>query len=328
MMTRSFRRFTLSLVSLCLIFSQYKVTGSDQTTKTIRLITYNVQDKDPDNVDVSDLLQLKGNATADIVAIGLQEVPSLKTDYLVQVSYDDWSRAISRAFREADYHEVGRHRIAGIVLNVYAKIDTSTALQFTETASRRRGFGGFLSNKGAVGVSFYYRGTSVTIVNCHLTPHLEKYKERVKDYDSISNKLNFVKRDLADHDLVFWMGDLNFRIDNMAANEVVDRTLNFNEAAISELLANDQLTKGRNSGEIFNGYTEMTPRFRPTYKFYAGTDQYDQYRVPAWTDRILFRSKQYGALQVDQRSYDAHEKFRFSDHKPVSAEYVVHFPVA
>ncbi|KAI1286197.1 Phosphatidylinositol 4,5-bisphosphate 5-phosphatase A [Halotydeus destructor] len=323
-MCRQSVKLVFLFVALKSIVSHYEVSCTEEATR-IRLISYNVQEKDPDKLDVAELLQLTGNATADIVAIGLQEVDSWATDYLVQVSYDDWSRVISKTFREAGYFEVGRERMAGIVLNVYAKMAALGEMKFIETESKKRGFGGVLSNKGAVGVSFFYRGTSVAILNSHLAAHQEKYKDRVKDYDSISKKLNFVKRDLANHDLVFWMGDLNFRIDNMAANEVADKTLDLNDEAISDLLANDQLTRGRSAGEVFEGYNEMTPRFWPTYKYIAGTDEYDLKRIPAYTDRIMYRAKQYGGLQVDQMSYEAHRQFKLSDHKPVSAEYLVNF---
>jgi len=56
--------------------------------------------------------------------------------------------------------------------------------------------------------------------------------------------------------------------------------------------------------------------FAPTYKYDVGTDNYDtseKFRVPAWTDRILWSGD-----QITQAFYDRDE-FTTSDHKPVKA---------
>lgn len=50
-------------------------------------------------------------------------------------------------------------------------------------------------------------------------------------------------------------------------------------------------------------------------------------RRPAWTDRILYRvsSNNYEnvTLNVEQKSYEAHCNYALSDHKPVTAEFVI-----
>ena len=44
-------------------------------------------------------------------------------------------------------------------------------------------------------------------------------------------------------------------------------------------------------------------------------------RKPAWTDRVLHKSSP--LVTVSQRSYDAHPWITMSDHRPVSAEFLV-----
>ena len=44
-------------------------------------------------------------------------------------------------------------------------------------------------------------------------------------------------------------------------------------------------------------------------------------RKPAWTDRVLHKSSPF--VSVSQRSYDAHPWITMSDHRPVSAEFLV-----
>jgi hypothetical protein len=57
----------------------------------------------------------------------------------------------------------------------------------------------------------------------------------------------------------------------------------------------------------------------PTYKFDKGTMEYDtgsKKRVPAWTDRILFNSKNELVQLIEYQSVPS---VSFSDHKPVFA---------
>lgn len=61
---------------------------------------------------------------------------------------------------------------------------------------------------------------------------------------------------------------------------------------LAELLSKDQARAQMVSGCIFHGFTEGAVAFNPTYKFDKGTDVYDsgdKQRIPAWTDRVLFK---------------------------------------
>ena len=63
-------------------------------------------------------------------------------------------------------------------------------------------------------------------------------------------------------------------------------------AQLSHLLAKDQARGQMVGGCIFHGLAEAAVAFPPTYKFDRGTDVYDsgeKKRIPAWTDRILFK---------------------------------------
>lgn len=50
-------------------------------------------------------------------------------------------------------------------------------------------------------------------------------------------------------------------------------------------------------------------------------------RRPAWTDRILYRvspnNYENVTLKVEQKAYEAHGNYMLSDHKPVTAEFVI-----
>ena len=60
--------------------------------------------------------------------------------------------------------------------------------------------------------------------------------------------------------------------------------------------------------------------FPPTYKFAAGTEEYEWKRKPAWTDRVLtFTRLQDRCSQFEYCSYG---NLRSSDHRPVAAMYI------
>ena len=114
--------------------------------------------------------------------------------------------------------------------------------------------------------------------------------------------------DRAQHfDRVFWFGDFNYRID--ASRGEVDAKLNSSvgvggsvpsvgQNAIDELLELDQLRTQMRDQAVFRGFEESRIVFKPTYKYDKASDVYDsskKQRVPAWTDRIVFKAGLAGA---------------------------------
>lgn len=83
------------------------------------------------------------------------------------------------------------------------------------------------------------------------------------------------------------------------------------------VLALDQLGQQRKLGKVFQGFHEAVIKFKPTYKYDPGTDNWDSSekgRAPAWCDRVLWKGD--AITSIDYRS---HPDLRISDHKPVSA---------
>ena len=125
---------------------------------------------------------------------------------------------------------------------------------------------------------------------------------------------------LADHDFVFWLGDLNYRLD-LPMSEVV--------AAIAEkkwatLLEKDQLLLQQACSKAFSEFTEMPIAFAPTYKFKTGFEKGGQYdnkesKPPSYCDRILFLPAAPDTLVP--LHYSSVPACCASDHKPVRAEF-------
>ncbi|KAL7750722.1 hypothetical protein RI367_004069 [Sorochytrium milnesiophthora] len=127
-------------------------------------------------------------------------------------------------------------------------------------------------------------------------------------------------RQILDHDNVFFFGDLNYRIE-LPRDTVVSRIL---ENDWSYLQQYDQLVHQKQPSRthfVLRPFYEGPLTFCPTYKYDPGTDRFDsseKRRVPAWCDRILWRSD-----MATQEWYTRFEA-RISDHRPIGAEFTVH----
>lgn len=87
------------------------------------------------------------------------------------------------------------------------------------------------------------------------------------------------------------------------------------------LVLHDQLTKEMkfNRGFRFRSFMEGPLSFAPTYKYDRRSSEYDsseKRRLPAWCDRILWRSRV--PSRVHLLNYQRYE-VNVSDHKPISA---------
>jgi len=127
---------------------------------------------------------------------------------------------------------------------------------------------------------------------------------------------------LTDADALFWLGDLNYRIDLPAA-EVLALIRARDWPA---LRAADQLSVSKARGDVFRGFTEGVLDFAPTYKHASYGDGYELHedgevkRTPAWCDRILWHTR--GQQVATLHAYRRHE-VRSSDHRPVSATFTL-----
>ena len=133
-----------------------------------------------------------------------------------------------------------------------------------------------------------------------------------------------------DHDLVFWLGDLNYRLDESQKRFNFEF---FHQAIQAQrcdaLLPADQLSQQRAAGNVFVGFEEAPLTFPPTYKFIPGTDIYDRRpdkkkRAPAWCDRVLWReaplAKGLGTASMRKvGKYAPLARACPSDHVPVGA---------
>lgn len=96
-----------------------------------------------------------------------------------------------------------------------------------------------------------------------------------------------------DHDIIIFLGDLNYRISKHVPDAHVFSLIE--AGRLAELAELDQLNMEKDSGSIFEGFIEGILTFPPTYKYLHNSPEYDRRpdkkaRCPAWCDRVLWRT--------------------------------------
>ncbi|KAJ2948975.1 hypothetical protein O0L34_g5915 [Tuta absoluta] len=304
------------------------------------MVTWNVATKSPGQ-DLNSLLDFpsqfnKNKPLPDFYVIGLQEVKSQPQNMLMDSLFTDpWTSTFNKILCRQGYISAKSIRLQGILLLVYTQMKHVRHLRDIEAQYTKTGLGGIWGNKGAVSVRFNIYGCSVCLVNCHLAAHEHLLAERISDYNTIIKQHAYHVGETTNilyHDYVFWLGDLNFRVDHPAGNsptseEIADQLHRIEKDKYTSLMRHDQLKAVMETGEAFSEFSEPEIRFPPTYKFNIGTDDYDLKRKPSWTDRILYKviANNYEniTLRADLVSYNHLPHYTVSDHKPVVAYFTV-----
>ena len=208
------------------------------------------------------------------------------------------------------------------------------------------GPGGLMGNKGGLFVKLTFRDTTFAFISCHLAAHSHKLAARNENCQEVlreTAKLGSPFLDaVSQFDHVFWMGDLNYRIDlnmNLSEPAYADEHkadaagLAAHHAAVTELIAKeawpellrcDQLNQCKANGDAFVGFEEGAATFMPTFKVQRvpGTYYKDQ-RIPSYCDRVLWKSMPPLRGHVTQTSLINVPAVSTSDHKPVLATFAV-----
>uniref|UniRef100_A0ACD5VW60 Uncharacterized protein n=2 Tax=Avena sativa TaxID=4498 RepID=A0ACD5VW60_AVESA len=223
-------------------------------------------------------------------------------------------------------------QMVGIFLTIWVRRGLRRCVQNLKVSTVGVGAMGYIGNKGAVSASMSVYQTMFCFVCSHMSAG-ERPADLLKrnaDVQEIHRRTRFagpggleLPRDIYDHERIFWLGDLNYRLDvpYHRAHGLV--------AAMdwSQLAEKDQLKRELRKGRAFDGWSEGVLEFAPTYKYeigsgkYIGDDQRGGRRTPAWCDRVLSFGKGLRLL-----SYGRSE-LALSDHMPVAATYAAEVEV-
>ncbi|EFW22754.1 hypothetical protein D8B26_006333 [Coccidioides posadasii str. Silveira] len=291
----------------------------------------------------------------DILVFGFQELVDLENKKITAKSllkgskkkdhdmehvsrrYRVWRDHLAMCIREfmpldTTYVLLHTASLIGLFTCVFVKQDERQRITNISAAEVKRGMGGLHGNKGALILRFILDDTSVCFVNCHLAAGQTQTAHRNNDIAAIMESESLPMEPsssaridrfvgggdgsmILDHEICILNGDLNYRIDSIPRNTVLEAIKANN---LPKLLDRDQLlaSKRKNPGFRLRSFNEAPITFAPTYKYDVGTDNYDsseKKRSPAWCDRLLYR----GVGRIKQLQYRRHE-VRVSDHRPVS----------
>ncbi|KAM0876531.1 hypothetical protein ACQ4PT_036110 [Festuca glaucescens] len=215
--------------------------------------------------------------------------------------------------------------MVGIFLTIWVRWGLRRCVQNIKVSTVGVGKTGYIGNMSVYQTTF-----------CFVCSHLAAGErpanllKRNADVQEIHRQTRFARpgglelpRDIYDHERIFWLGDLNYRIDvpyDRAHGLVA--TMDW-----SKLAEKDQLKRELKKGRAFEGWSEGVLEFAPTYKYeigsgkYIGDDQRGGRRTPAWCDRVLSFGKGVRLL-----SYGRSE-LALSDHMPVAATYAAEVEV-
>ena len=264
---------------------------------------------------------LRAVETPELVVLGLQEMCKLTASNLLgnEERTQQWTTFLISEVQAAygvSYRVIDVKALVGLLLVTLIREDLKDLVnpKSISSCSVKLGCHGAVGNKGAVSTSFTLGDTTLCIVNCHLAPFKNYFQERNDHIHRILEKLKFPPNiGVYEHDLVLWLGDLNYRLDNIPAKRI--------EALISsksflELSHYDQLLLARDQQLALLEFQEAPLNFQPSYKFIPNSCEYyygqgEKKREPSWCDRVLWRG------ELDALTYTSFADLSQSDHKPV-----------
>eukprot|EP00494_Astrolonche_serrata_P024305 UN24563 len=208
-----------------------------------------------------------------LIVVGFQECEWKGGDDCEQT----WIDTLDTYFKD-EYILIANESMVEIRIFAYCKSSLKKDISRVCMDTEATGIGHVYGNKGGVAISFDFRGTSMCFVNSHLAAHQEHKQRRDEDYSEIVEqmRLGILKQELlAEFHYVFWMGDLNYRVDYACqGNKKTPEEKDFNmmvdlikdEKKRKMVFGDDQLQKSIKAGDAFTGFTEGEIKFKPTFK--------------------------------------------------------------
>ncbi|CAG8545413.1 10754_t:CDS:10 [Acaulospora colombiana] len=304
----------------------------------IRVGTFNVNGQNPHasirswingHDEPSERLSLDGNTDPDIFIFGFQEL-DLSTGALLYST----SNLLEIAWTDAIIAALGQKAI------LYTKVVVSHLIFIVYLHLRRE------ITTSSLGVGLM----GLMVIYSLLAAGDGFLERRNADYLDICHRLQFplnpatpaeatdearaISCSIFESDVLIWLVNLNYRID-IPLEEVVtlkrsplkpynrSTLLKFDEVCFSQALSQGPMLTNCLSSLLPSEMEEYSKylKSKTTYRYFINTKNFDLRRRPAWTDRILYSAYPFASIQ--QLSYQSHPDVTLSDHRPVSADFLV-----
>lgn len=226
-----------------------------------------------------------------------------------------WQEKISECLvsTKFKYTLIQSKTLVGLLLCVYVKDTLLSHIMDVRSTQLGVGLMGMMGNKGGVSVRLCLFDSSICFVCAHLAAHRENIAGRNSDYKNIIDRsvfncdvTNLLKNNMFfgnegdiiesvvmpkrtgeklltldltihQHEVIYWIGDLNYRIDDVYTTDEVFMKIAAKQ--LEELRDKDQLNIERAKGNVFHGFNEAVLTFDPTYKYQPGTMMYILYII-------------------------------------------------
>ncbi|KAK5967514.1 INositol Polyphosphate-5-Phosphatase [Trichostrongylus colubriformis] len=306
-------------------FGNVRIPSEDNIAKladrklSIRLITWNINEKPVKLLDLlaDHLEHISENQLEDVIIVALQELPPSTSTF-----HEDALAILMKPLRNTHNtyfsYRVWSQMIFVFIRKTHTRFATDPVVNFVPATALAKP----VRTKGAIGVCLRLYQRWVVIIACHLT-HATAL-QRIQDYHKVMKTLKFQtlssfkgSDDIFHADCVLWLGDLNFRITKDSGVNWKSQLLEPNTRDIENTMLNDELGLVRQKELAFSEFSEAPVTFAPTHKFEVGSNDYVPNRIPSFTDRILYWTKQPNWIECT--AYSCIQKPSQSDHRPVYA---------
>ncbi|CAN7139215.1 unnamed protein product [Brassica rapa subsp. narinosa] len=156
-------------------------------------------------VSYDDLVQLVGkDRKFDLLVVGVQEAPKTNVAQLLQTA------------SSPTHVLLGKAKLQSIQLLLFGPKNSQPLVKDLKAESQSvGGCGGLIGRKkGAVAIRINYGDIKIVFISCHLSAHANKVDQRNEELRRISSSL--ISKDKRTHDLIVWLGDLNYRIQDVS----------------------------------------------------------------------------------------------------------------
>ncbi|CAK5100943.1 unnamed protein product [Meloidogyne enterolobii] len=162
----------------------------------------------------------------DLIAIGFEEIVDLNTNNLVKASTTNqriWRDGLKQTIEIWQKNNFGQNaenfvvlcceQLVGVCLILFARSSLLNSIKDLAIEEIKTGMGGTTGNKGSIAVRLTINSTGICFACSHFAAGQNEIAARNADFHSALKRLKFpMGRGLQDHDVVFWLGDFNYRI--------------------------------------------------------------------------------------------------------------------